>query len=60
MSNEFCSKAVDRLKAGPANIPEVICKGQKWTDASFAGQDMVYWEGLNSQTTVNTYKNYFS
>ena len=27
-ANPFCAKAVDRLKAGPANIKKVICDGQ--------------------------------
>ena len=38
-----CSKAVDRLKQGPANIPDIICNGQPWTDASFNGNDTIYW-----------------
>lgn len=26
-TNSYCSRAVDRLKAGPANVPELLCEG---------------------------------
>jgi len=29
---QLCTTSINRLKAGPPNIPELICKGQKWTD----------------------------
>ena len=33
----YCTKAVDRLKAGPENIPKVICDGANYTDSTFDG-----------------------
>ena len=45
ISSAFCTKAVERLKAGPEVIPSVIKKGAKYRDTSFTGPDMVYWEG---------------
>ena len=42
----FCTSAVDRLKAGPPNIPEIICKGSQWTDDSFNTSMAVIWPGF--------------
>ena len=37
-----CSTNVARLKAGPANIPEVITAGTAWTDTSWTGTDVLW------------------
>jgi hypothetical protein len=37
---------VNRLKAGPPNIPELICKGHQWTDDSFNTSMAVAWPGI--------------
>jgi hypothetical protein len=44
----FCTTAIDRLKAGPPNIPQLICNGSQWTDNSFNTSMAVFWPGLNS------------
>lgn len=47
-SSSYCGRAVDRLKAGPANIPDLQCKGEKYTDPDFTGSDMIYWTDYNT------------
>ena len=44
----FCTRAVDRLKRGPANVPDLVCKGETYTDADFTGADMIYWTDYNT------------
>lgn len=40
-----CKNAVDKLKEGPANIPEVITLGEKYTDSNFGGnKDDLFWQ----------------
>lgn len=53
----YCTKAVDRLKAGPAPIPKVQCKGEAWTDSTFNGLDTVVWSETDS-SSYSTYNNY--
>lgn len=33
----YCGRAVDRLKAGPVNIPDLMCKNEKYADPDFDG-----------------------
>lgn len=45
----MCARAVDVLKKGPANIPQIIKKGKldrkyKYTDPDFGGTDALYWK----------------
>lgn len=44
--------AVNRLKSGPPNIPEVICQGERWTDSSFNTSMAVYWNGFTPSSIV--------
>ena len=50
-----CKTSVERLKKGPANIPEVIKAGTPYTDTSFEGKDVLYWSGFTDQTKINEY-----
>lgn len=52
---DYCSRGVERLKAGPANIPELICKNQKYADEEFRGSDMIFWPSYN---TYGSYAGY--
>ena len=36
---------MERLKAGPDDIPKIIENGLNYTDTLFTGKDMLYWEG---------------
>jgi hypothetical protein len=51
----FCTTAIDRLKAGPPNIPEIICKGTQWTDTSFNTTMALVWPGLTSAADVKRF-----
>jgi len=55
-SKSFCSRAVDRLKKGPANIPEKICKNEEYVDEDFKGQDQIFWSDYNSQSLSSLYE----
>lgn len=47
-----CTAAVDRLKAGPAAIPEIIAAGTKWTDPDFGpNTDSLFWEDYTASAT---------
>ena len=48
----FCTTAIDRLKAGPPNIPEIICKGSQWTDDSFNTSMAVIWPGFTPAASI--------
>jgi hypothetical protein len=45
-----CKTNVDRLKAGPANIPEVIAAGTKWTDPDYSANGYLYNNYLQTTT----------
>ena len=51
----FCTTSIDRLKAGPPNIPEIICNGSQWTDSSFNTSMAVFWPGLTVASEVSYY-----
>jgi hypothetical protein len=53
MAQPTCRTSVDRLKYGPANIPEVIMAGAAYTDTTFEGKDQLYWSGFTSTAIVN-------
>jgi hypothetical protein len=55
--NAFCTKAVNRLKAGPSNIQKVIDSQQKFEDTDFTKNNMVYWDGDTSSVVISTYTN---
>lgn len=54
-TSNVCSKAVDRLKAGPANIPEVIHNKTVYTDTSFEGDEALF--GGSSNTLFTSFEN---
>lgn len=54
---DYCTKAVNRLKAGPVNIPKVICNATKFTDTTFEGLDSIVWQETDD-LSFNTYSNY--
>jgi hypothetical protein len=51
----FCTTSIDRLKAGPPNIPEIICKGSQWTDDPFNTSMAVFWPGFTSAADINSF-----
>jgi len=56
-----CSSTVNRLKNGPANIPEIMEwnteNGYEYLDRSFAGQSMLYQAGfVGDAWSVNSWK----
>ena len=53
-TSAFCTKAINRLKAGPEIIASVIANGTNYTDTSFTGPDMVYWNGDTVTTPSST------
>ena len=59
-SSSYCGRAVDRLKAGPANIPDLLCKGEKYVDSDFTGSDMIYWTDYNTYGQYSTYQSYIN
>lgn len=52
----YCSRAVDRLRAGPANIPCVIEAGNPWVDTDFQGTDTVWWSDFNAANTYSSFQ----
>ncbi len=50
---------MNRLKAGPDNIPTIIANGTNYTDTLFSGKNMVWWEGdtltTPSYSSVSSY-----
>jgi hypothetical protein len=48
----FCTTAVNRLKAGPPNIPEIICSQKQWTDTSFNTSMAVWWNGYTNPSEI--------
>jgi len=57
-SSTYCSRAVDRLKKGPANIPEHICKKETYVDSDFTDLDQIRWTDFNSYSSYSTYTSY--
>ena len=59
------TRNIDRLKKGPANIPEVIADGVQWRDADFSFLDTLYWTGVTDSAIISNFntqlanKNYF-
>ncbi len=49
---------MERLKAGPDNIANIITNKKKYTDKLFSGKNMVWWEG--DTLTTSNYSNYSS
>ena len=51
--------AVNRLKKGPANIPEVLKThtdaGTKWSDTEWTGKDVLYEPGYPADSTETTW-----
>ena len=53
-----CSTAIDRLKKGPANIPEVIKQEKEYVDQDFSGTATLYLGSeFNSESWISTYNN---
>ena len=56
-----CLKTVNRLKNGPADIPDVLSKGDKYTDSTFWEDDMICQQNggkwQNQQWCENTFGN---
>lgn len=50
-----CTKTINRLKAGPADIPKVISTGTQFTDTDFSGADLLY--GGNDDSRNTAFKN---
>jgi len=57
-SASYCTRAVDRLKKGPANIPEKICKAETYIDTDFQDLDQVRWTDFNSYSSYSAYTSY--
>jgi len=51
---------VDRLKAGPANIPDMMCKNETYTDPDFTGGDSIYWTDYNTYGQYSSYQTYIN
>lgn len=54
-SDEVCTYAVNRLKAGPSNVPQIIADGTAWTDSTFTGTDTIYWDNGTTASSKTTY-----
>ena len=54
-SSEVCNYAVNRLKAGPPNVPKIIADGVAWKDSTFTGTDTIYWDNGATATKKSTY-----
>ena len=39
---------------GPAPVVQIIANGTNYTDTSFTGKDMIWWEGDNLTTPNNS------
>lgn len=52
---ESCTTAIERMKYGPANFPEIIKKGWKYEDMDFNGKDMLYWYSYAGMGTASNY-----
>ena len=59
-SSSYCGRAVDRLKAGPINIPDLVCKNEKYVDSDFSGANMVYWTDYNTYGQYSSYQSYIN
>lgn len=45
-----CTKAIERLKKGPVNIPQIIEDGIPYVDENFTGKDTLYWNNHVSES----------
>jgi hypothetical protein len=52
--------AVTRLKAGPANIPEVIASGSRFSDTEWTGKDVLYKVGYPEPNTETLWGNNYN
>jgi len=52
--------AVTRLKKGPANIPEVMKSGSKWSDTEWTGKDVLYKPGYPDSATETLWGNNYN
>ena len=52
-----CKTSVDRLKYGPANIPDVIAAGTTFTDTDFEKFGALYWSGYTDSVKINDFDN---
>ena len=59
-SASYCGRAVDRLKAGPVNIPDLMCKNEKYLDPEFNGTKQIYWDDYHQSSAYSTYDNYLA
>lgn len=48
------------MKAGPANIPEVMASGTKWSDAEWTGKDVLYKTGYPDSATETLWGNNYN
>jgi hypothetical protein len=44
----YCTRAVNRLKNGPENIPKVMCRNTSWSDTTFEGIESIAWNDMSS------------
>lgn len=42
----YCTHAVNRLKKGPADINSILNSDEVFSDATFRGNDTVFWDGF--------------
>lgn len=54
----YCGRAVDRLKGGPVNIPDLMCKNEKYADTDFDGTQQIYWSDYHQSSSYATYDQY--
>ena len=59
-TSAYCSRAVDRLKRGPANVPSMICNNEQYVDTDFDGTDQIFWTDYNSYSSYSTYEYYLN
>ena len=57
---EQCKMAIQRMKDGPANIPEVIKAGSAWTDSTFSGAATIYQTGVTASASITKYDGYIA
>lgn len=54
-TTDACTLAVNRLKAGPPNVPQIIYDKKVWTDDTFNGMDTIYWAYGDTASKKTTY-----
>lgn len=53
--SNYCTKTVERLKRGPADIQEVLCKNEAWHDDQWMGIETLVDDRTTSTALTASY-----